>query len=61
MIKKSAVRIFSGESTRDLEGEIEFVLNKNNGFYIQSISISYVEGRFYTAVVFNTEQSKNTK
>ena len=61
MVKKSAVRIFSGESTRDLEGEIEFVLNKNSSFYIQSISISYVEGQFYAAVVFNTEHSKNNK
>lgn len=61
MAKKSAVRIFSGESTRDLEGEIEFVLNKNNGFYIQSISISYVEGRFYAAVVFNTETEDESK
>jgi len=61
MVKKSAVRIFSGESTRDLEAEIEFVLNKNQDFYIQSISISYVEGRFYAVVVFNTEQSMNNK
>lgn len=59
MAKKSAVRIFSGESTRELESEIEYILNKNQNFYVQSISISYVEGRFYAAVVFNTDQSKN--
>lgn len=59
MAKKSAVRIFNADSTSKLEDAIEFFLNHTEGFYVQSVSISYVEGRFYAAVVFNTDQSKN--
>lgn len=39
MAKKSAVRIFSAETIQEIEEKIEFVLNKNKDFYIQSISI----------------------
>lgn len=55
MVKESTVRIFSADSTSKLEDAIEFFLNHTEGYYVQSISISYVEGRFYAAVVFNTE------
>lgn len=55
MAKKSAVRIFNADSTSKLEDAIEFFLNHTEGFYVQSVSISYVEGRFYAAVVFNAE------
>lgn len=57
-VKKSAVRIFSGQTTVDLEQQIECVLNKNEDFYIQSVSISHDETWIYAAVVFNTEQPK---
>ena len=59
MSKRSAVRIFSGETTKDLEEQIEYVLNRNKEFYIQSISISHDDVWFYAAVIFNTEESKN--
>lgn len=57
-VKKSAVRIFSGQTTVDLEQQIERVLNKNEDFYIQSVSISHDETWIYAVVVFNTEQPK---
>lgn len=34
---------------------LKFFLNHTEGFYVQSVSISYVEGRFCAAVVFNAE------
>lgn len=61
MVKKSAVRIFNSDSITKLEGAIEFVLNRTEGSYVQSISISYVEGRFYAAVVFNIEKEDESK
>lgn len=61
MVKKSAVRIFNSDSITKLEGAIEFVLNHTEGSYVQSISISYVEGRFYAAVVFNIEKEDESK
>lgn len=61
MVKKSAVRIFSAETIQEIEGQIEFVLNKNKDFYIQSISISHDEIWVYAAVVFNTETEDESK
>ena len=61
MVKKSAVRIFSGESSRDLEEQIEYILNRNKDFYIQSISISHGELWVYAAVVFNVETEDESK
>ena len=61
MVKKSGVRIFNSASITKLEGAIEFVLNHTEGSYVQSISISYVEGRFYAAVVFNIEKEDESK
>lgn len=55
MSKRSAVRIFSGETTKDLEEQIDYVLNRNKEFYIQSISISHDDVWFYAAVIFNIE------
>lgn len=59
--KKSAVRIFSGQTTVDLEQKIEHVLTKNKDFYVQSVSISHDEYWIYAAVVFNTEQPISEK
>lgn len=61
MAKKSVVRIFSAETIQEIEEKIEFVLNKNKDFYIQSISISHDEMWVYTAVVFNVEIEDKSK
>lgn len=61
MVKKSGVRIFNADSITKLESVIEFVLNHTEGYYIQSISISHVEGLFYAAVVFNKETEDESK
>lgn len=61
MVKKSGVRIFNADSITKLESAIEFVLNHTEGYYVQSISISHVEGRFYAAVVFNKETEDESK
>ncbi len=57
MAKRSRVRIFSATTTTALESRIENILNAegNKNVYIQSISISHDEYRYYAAVVFNTE------
>jgi hypothetical protein len=61
MAKKSAVRIFSAETIQDIEEQIEYVLNRNKDFYIQSISISHDETWVYAAVVFNIETEDKSK
>lgn len=61
MVKKSAVRIFSAETIQEIEEKIEYVLNRNMDYYIQSISISHDEDWVYAAVVFNIEKEDESK
>ena len=58
-VKKSAVRIYRGLTTTDLEQKIEYVLNENKDAYVQSISISHDEYYFYAAVIFNVDVLEN--
>lgn len=58
-VKKSAVRIYRGLTTTDLEQKIEYVLNENTDAYVQSISISHDEHYFYAAVIFNVDVLEN--
>ena len=53
-VKKSAVRIYRGLTTTDLEQKIE-----NKDAYVQSISISHDEHYFYAAVIFNVDVLEN--